>query len=101
MCLYDVVKTLNYQNCAGVGKGVYSIDQSSPYYLGGESDNMLAVSWNHHDAQYNQMTAGGNNLVVSIASCRAGNSGLGTASRSRLTTITLWSSSQRYLTVIP
>lgn len=58
VCLHDVVKPLAYQNCAGMGKGTYAIDQASPYYMGGDSQGLL-TSWNHHDSQYNQTSQGG------------------------------------------
>lgn len=34
VCLYNIVKTHNFLNCAGFNKGIYAIDQSYSYSLG-------------------------------------------------------------------
>lgn len=62
VCLLNVVKNLAFQNCAGVGKGTYAIDQSNPYYMG--DGELLSTSWNHHDSTFNQTSVGNSNLVV-------------------------------------
>lgn len=47
VCLQNVVRNINFANCGGgLGKGIYAIDQNSPY----SGDNEMLASWNHHDS---------------------------------------------------
>lgn len=59
VCVENIVKAINYSNCNGFNKGVYAIDQISPY--GYENSSMS--SWNHHDTAFNQTNVGSIDLI--------------------------------------
>lgn len=68
VCLGDVVKGFGYGNCNGSGKGIYAIDQCSPY----NNDGSMVASWNHHDTNFNQTNVGNSDLVVPLNRFRDG-----------------------------
>ena len=46
ICSLNIVKSFNFQNCYGIGKGTYAIDQVG-------QNHSSAFSWSHHDPNYN------------------------------------------------
>jgi hypothetical protein len=63
VCILDVVKSLNFQSCYGIGKGTWGIDQVG-------ENHASAYSWSHHDTNFNSAPK-----VVNMSVFRVGNFG--------------------------